>query len=65
MNCPKCKCKVLVKDMRHTERNEIYRRRQCPECNYIFYTSEHMVHPDEEYFKAWSKNYRKVKRNEQ
>lgn len=59
MNCPKCEGKVTVKDTVHTEHNEIYRRRQCLACKYVFFTSEQIVSPDDEYRKEYYKNYRK------
>ena len=39
MKCPKCKADTKVKESL-SDVDAVYRRRDCKECGYIFYTSE-------------------------
>lgn len=55
MTCPNCNGPVKVVDTTHIpDDNEIYRKRQCCECKFIFYTTEFIVEPDSLYRKLWT-----------
>ena len=58
MNCPNCGGKVAVIDTTSTPDGEIYRKRKCRECNYVFYTVEIEVEFDEAVRDAWNRFYR-------
>lgn len=63
MTCPKCGGRLNVLDVVNTTRNQTYRKRRCPKCNLIFFTSEEIVNPDKEFKEDWCANYRKEKHN--
>lgn len=52
MICPKCKAKLKVTDTR-SDNKGVYRRRKCPECLGVFFTSEY-ISDSEKYNKALS-----------
>ncbi len=61
MLCPKCNShNVNVVDVVKIEQlNEIYRKRKCHDCNYMFYTIEFEVEYDEQLRHDWNKNRRR------
>lgn len=64
MTCPKCGGSVKVLETTHIpDDNEIYRKRQCCECNFIFYTTEFVVDPDGLYRKLWTEHNRANSKN--
>lgn len=64
MTCPECDGKVRVADTVQTPGNEVYRRRECLACGYIFVTVESEVERDKIFKKVWNSNYRKSKKGE-
>lgn len=62
MMCPKCDGKVQVIDSVNTKYNEVYRRRKCTACGYMFYTSECFIFPDTEFMNTWYDSYRRHKK---
>lgn len=56
MKCPRCGGRIKVIETADiTSSNEIYRKRKCDECAYIFYTAEFEVEHDKKFIKEWSK----------
>ena len=59
MFCPKCNAKTKVIDSRICE-EEVFRRRKCNECGYIFYTEEFESDESKEGMRyIWAENARK------
>ena len=58
MICPKCKTKLKVMDTR-SDNKGVYRRRKCPECLGIYFTSE-VISDGDRYYKALSETRYKV-----
>lgn len=59
MVCPKCNGKVTVIDtVQDTDNNEIYRKRKCCNCEYIFYTTEFEVRKTPQFKEDWGKYHR-------
>lgn len=66
MLCPECiknrsnrVHKITVLDTVHNDKeNEIYRKRQCRNCGYEFYTVEYEVEVNERFLNDWTKNHR-------
>ena len=58
MICPKCKGKLHTIDTVNTPDNEVYRRRQCKECGYEFYTIEFEAECDDKFKSMWNKYHR-------
>lgn len=54
MNCPNCGGKIRVLDVRQDfHDNETYRKKECRDCHYIFFTIEYDVNPDS-MIKKWA-----------
>lgn len=64
MKCPDCNGKVRTIDSVNTRYNEVYRKRKCTECGYIFYTCECTVKSDVEFKEEWNLSYRRNKKKE-
>lgn len=59
MTCPNCQHKTEVKDVvTDIDRNEIYRKRRCPNCGRAFYTIEFEIVFDEDVHEIWQKYHR-------
>lgn len=59
MFCPKCSAKTKVIDSRSCE-EEVFRKRKCIKCGYIFYTEEFESDESIEGMRyIWSENTRK------
>lgn len=55
MKCSKCGGKLAVKDTVHNVTdNEVYRKRVCPDCSAIIFTTEFEVETDKNYLELYN-----------
>lgn len=54
MTCPQCNGKVYVIDSVNAPEGDIYRKRKCRECGYLFYTVESEMEAMPSFVKKWS-----------
>lgn len=52
MKCPECGGKTKVITVRVDSKNTVHRRKQCLQCNNIFFTKEYMVVMGDEFHRA-------------
>ena len=63
MVCPKCGGKLHTEDVRNNpETNEVYRKRRCYICDYVFFTMEFEVERDKNFLDTFTKCCRKSKK---
>lgn len=64
LKCPKCgNGKLYGVESITTPENEVYRRRKCCNCGYMFVTVEFEVEYDSTVKKIWCDHYKKEKRS--
>lgn len=64
MTCPNCKGPSKVVDNTYIPSdNELYRKRKCCDCGFIFYTIEFIVEPDSLYRTLWTAHNRANSKN--
>ena len=57
--CPYCGGEVRVKDTRHGEKDETYRRYVCLSCKTMIFTVEFQAEENDSFFRRWRKADRK------
>lgn len=59
MYCPYCSSKTTVlDDVLYEKENELYRKRRCPSCGFIFHTCEMTIEETEEFKNIWKESHR-------
>lgn len=60
MNCPRCDAKTKVIDtVFNSGHNEVYRRRQCVKCGYMYYTTENIANVTGDFLDNWNRHHRR------